>query len=85
MEKFVRKNTKQLKQSGHCSPCLSILNSLCYKHVKETKTFYSYSPKEISQPFMQKWKPNLFTPVSYIPTSVPWKKGDPFQQRRLSS
>ena len=31
--KVVHKNTKQRKQSGHCSPCLSRLNNLCCKQV----------------------------------------------------
>ena len=44
--KVVRKNTKHPKQSGHCSPCLSRLNNLCCKQVKQTKTFQSYRTKE---------------------------------------
>ena len=29
--KVARKSTKQLKQLGHCSPCISRLNNLCCK------------------------------------------------------
>ena len=45
--KVVRKNTKQPKQSGNCPPCLSRLNNLCCKQMKQAKTFPS-------QPNMQK-------------------------------
>ena len=49
--KVVRKNTKQPKQSGHCSACLSRLNNLCCKQVKQTKTSQSYKTKETFQRF----------------------------------
>ena len=49
--KVVRENIKQLKQSGHCSPCLSRLKNLCCKQVKQTKTFQSYKKKETFQLF----------------------------------
>ena len=49
--KVVRRNTKEPKQSGHCSPCLLRMNNLCYKQVKQTKTFQSYSTKETFQIF----------------------------------
>ena len=49
--KIVHKNTKQPKQSGHCSPCLSKLNNLCCKQVKQTKIFQNYSTKETFQIF----------------------------------
>ena len=47
--KVVRKNTKQPKQLGHCSPCLSRLNNLCCKQVKQIKTFQSCRTKETFQ------------------------------------
>ena len=40
--KVVPRNTKQQKQSGHCSPCFSRMNNLCCKQVKQTKTFQIY-------------------------------------------
>ena len=49
--KIVRRNTKEPKQSGHCSPCLSRMIYLCYKQVKQTKTFQSYRTKETFQIF----------------------------------
>ena len=49
--KVVRKNTKQSKQSGHCSSCLSKLNNFCFKQVKQTKTFQSCRTKETFQIF----------------------------------
>ena len=51
MNKAVRKNTKQLKQLGNCSPCLSRLINLCCRQVEQTKTFQSYRTKEIFQIF----------------------------------
>lgn len=33
--KFVRKNNENLKQSGKCSPCVSRLNNLYCKQVKQ--------------------------------------------------
>ena len=49
--KVVRKNTKQPKQSGNCSPCLSRLNNLCCEQVKQTETFQSYRTKKPFQIF----------------------------------
>ena len=49
--KVVRKNTKQPKQLGHFSTCLSRLNNFYCKQVKQTKTFQSYKTKETSQIF----------------------------------
>ena len=49
--KVVRKTTKQPKQLGYCSPCLSRLNNLCCKQVKQTKTLQSYRTKETFQIF----------------------------------
>ena len=49
--KVVHKNTKQPKQVGHCSPCLSRMNNLCCKQLKQTKTFQSYRTKETFQIF----------------------------------
>ena len=49
--KSARKNTKQPKQSGHCSAFLSRLRNLYYKQVKQTKTFQSYRTKETCQIF----------------------------------
>ena len=50
--KVLRKNTKQSKQSGHCSPCWPLLiNNLCCKQVMQTKTFQSYRTKETFQIF----------------------------------
>ena len=49
--KVVHKNTKQPKQVGHCSPCLSRMNNLCCKQLKQTKTFQSYRTKQTSQVF----------------------------------
>ena len=43
--KVARRNTKQPKQSGHCSPCLSRMDNLCCKQVKQTITFQSYGIK----------------------------------------
>ena len=44
--KVVPKNTKQSKQRGHCSLCLSGPDNLCCKQVKQTKTFQSCRAKE---------------------------------------
>ena len=49
--KVVCKNTKQPKQLGRCSPCLSGLNNLCCKQVKQTETFQSYRTRETFQTF----------------------------------
>ena len=49
--KVVRKNTKKPKQLRQCSLCLSRLNNLCCKQVKQTKTFQSYRTKETFQIF----------------------------------
>ena len=49
--KVARRNTKQPKQSGHCSPCLSRMDNLCCKQVKQTITFQSYGTKETFQIF----------------------------------
>ena len=49
--KVLLKNTKHAKQSGHSSPCLSRINNLCSKQVKQTKTFQSFRTKETFQIF----------------------------------
>ena len=49
--KVVRKNTKQVKQSVHCSLGLSRLNNLCCKQVKQTELLQSYRTKETIQIF----------------------------------
>ena len=49
--KVVRNNTKQPKQSGHYTPCLSRMNNLCCKQVKQTKKFESYRVKDVFQIF----------------------------------
>ena len=43
------------------------------------KLQYKRKLSNISQPYMQKWKPNLITPLLYVPTSVRWKKSGSFQ------
>ena len=48
--KVVRKSTKQLKQSGHCSPYLSRLN-FDFKQVKKIKTSQRYRINETFQIF----------------------------------
>ena len=49
--KVLRKNTKQPKQSGHCSTCLSKINNFCCKQVEQTKTVQSYRTKKTFQIF----------------------------------
>ena len=49
--KVKRRNTKEPRQSRHCSQCLSRMNSLCCKQVKQAKTFQTYKTKETFQIF----------------------------------
>ena len=49
--RVVRRNTKEPKQWGHYSPCLSRMNHICCKQVKQAKTFQSYRAKDTFQIF----------------------------------
>ena len=75
--KFVYKKTKQPKQPGHCPPCLiTIAHYSSFPKLQDKRNL-----SNISQPFMKKWKPDLFTSMPYMSTSLCWKKWDSFNIR----
>ena len=81
-KKVVHKNTEQPKQSDIAHDAFQELKSFVinmWNKQKNSKVTVQKKPFKYLQPYIQKWKPNLSTPMPYISTPVRWKKWDCFQ------
>ena len=78
--KFIRTNTKQPKQSRHCSQCLQEWTIFVVNKWSKTKTFQSYRTKKSFQIFhnLTCKSENLIYNAVYA-NLVRWKKWDSFQ------